>query len=63
MKHNLYVGAGLAALAGVLGVTSVLLERHSVVEAAGVTAPRPAVRLSNVGIVKFLAFPVLERKR
>jgi hypothetical protein len=40
MKRNLYVGAGLAALAGVLGVTSVLLERHSAVEAAGVVAPR-----------------------
>ena len=40
MKRNLYVGAGLAALAGALGVTSVLLERHSVVEAAGVVAPR-----------------------
>ena len=40
MKRNIYVGAGLAALAGVLGVTSVLLEKRSVVEAAGVTAPR-----------------------
>src|ERR1700684_2755541 len=40
MKRNLYVGAGLLALAGALGVTSVLLERHSVVEAAGVVAPR-----------------------
>ena len=40
MKRNLYVGAGLAALAGTLGVTSFLLEKRSVVEAAGVTAPR-----------------------
>ena len=27
MKRNLYVGAGLAALAGALGVASVLLEK------------------------------------
>ena len=33
-------GCRFAALAGALGVASVLLERHSVVEAAGVVAPR-----------------------
>ncbi|MDP9112939.1 MAG: hypothetical protein M3O20_04575 [Acidobacteriota bacterium] len=40
MKRNLYIGAGLAALAGALGVASALLEKHWVVEAAGVIAPR-----------------------
>src|ERR1019366_8665718 len=40
MKRNRYAGLGFLALAGTLGVGSVLLERHSVVEAAAVTAPR-----------------------
>src|SRR5579859_3604970 len=40
MKHNQYVGFGVLALAGTLGVGSFLLQKHSVVEAAAVTAPR-----------------------
>src|SRR5690348_7025160 len=40
MKRNRYVGLGLLALAGTLGVGSFLLQKHSVVEAAAVTAPR-----------------------
>jgi hypothetical protein len=40
MKRNQYVGLGLLALAGTLGVGSFLLQKHSVVEAAAVTAPR-----------------------
>src|SRR3954465_10927754 len=37
MKHNRYQGIGLLALAGTLGIGSFLLQKHSVVEAAGVT--------------------------
>src|ERR1044071_7438438 len=40
MKRNRDVGLGLLALAGTLGVGSVLLPKHSVGEAAGATAPR-----------------------
>jgi DNA-binding beta-propeller fold protein YncE len=40
MKRNRYAGLGFLALAGTLGVGSVLLQKHSVVEAAAVTAPR-----------------------
>jgi DNA-binding beta-propeller fold protein YncE len=40
MKRNRHVGLGFLALAGTLGVGSVLLQKHSVVEAAAVTAPR-----------------------
>src|SRR5579863_10593024 len=40
MKRNRYVGLGLLAAAGTLGVGSLLLQKHSVVEAAAVTAPR-----------------------
>ena len=40
MKRNRYVGLGFLAVVGTLGVGSVLLQRHSVVEAAAVTAPR-----------------------
>lgn len=40
MKRNRYTGLGLVALAGTLGVGSFLLQKHSVVEAAAVTAPR-----------------------
>ena len=40
MKRNRYAGLGFLALAGTLGVGSVLLQRHSVVEAAAITAPR-----------------------
>jgi len=40
MKRNRYLGLGLLALAGTLGVGSFLLQKHSVVEAAAVTAPR-----------------------
>ena len=39
MKRNRY-GLGLLALAATLGVGSILLQKHSVVEAAAVTAPR-----------------------
>ena len=40
MKRNRYVGLGLLTLAGTLGIGSFLLQKHSVVEAAAVTAPR-----------------------
>ena len=40
MQRNRYVGLSFLALAGTLGVGSFLLQRHSVVEAAAVTAPR-----------------------
>ena len=40
MKRNRYLGIGFLALAGTLGVGSFLLQKHSVVEAAAVTAPR-----------------------
>ena len=40
MKRNRYAGLGFLALTGTLGVGSVLLQKHSVVEAAAVTAPR-----------------------
>src|SRR5579864_8610240 len=40
MKRNRYVGLGLLAAAGTMGVGSLLLQKHSVVEAAAVTAPR-----------------------
>ena len=40
MRRNRYAGLGLLALAGTLGVASILLQKHSVVEAAAVTAPR-----------------------
>jgi DNA-binding beta-propeller fold protein YncE len=40
MKRHRYAGLGFLALAGTLGVGSVLLQKHSVVEAAAVTAPR-----------------------
>ena len=40
MKRNRYAGLGLVALAGTLGVGSILVQKHSVVEAAAVTAPR-----------------------
>ena len=40
MERNSYAGFGILALAGTLGVGSFLLQEHSVVEAAAVTAPR-----------------------
>ena len=36
MKRNRYAGLGLLVIAGTLGVGSILLQRHSVVEAAAV---------------------------
>src|ERR1700722_14870618 len=40
MKRNLYVGATILALAGGLGVGSIVLGKKAVVQAAGVQAPR-----------------------
>jgi DNA-binding beta-propeller fold protein YncE len=40
MKRNVYVGTGFLVVFGGLGVGSYILEKKSVVEAAGVTAPR-----------------------
>jgi DNA-binding beta-propeller fold protein YncE len=40
MKRNRNAALGFLALAGTLGVGSLLLQKHSVVEAAAVTAPR-----------------------
>src|SRR6202042_668927 len=40
MKRDRYAGFGFLALVGTLGVGSLLLQKHSVVEAAAVTAPR-----------------------
>src|SRR5882757_9392257 len=40
MTRHQYTGLGLVAFAGALGVGSILLQTHSIVEAAAVTAPR-----------------------
>ena len=40
MRRNVYMGAGIIALAAVLGMGSVLVSKRAVVQAGGMMAPR-----------------------